>query len=69
MPCLGDARWLSDSLHDRRQAARLCVGCPVFDECSSAAPKTRGFGVWAGKDRTMRLRHRALTATTQGSEF
>jgi hypothetical protein len=45
--------WLSDHEPDRREAARLCVGCPVFVECDAyAQTHDVRFGTWGGKDRT-----------------
>lgn len=45
--------WLSEDRSERAQAARLCTGCPVFNECASSAGHNRPtFGVWAGRDWT-----------------
>jgi hypothetical protein len=45
--------WLSESEAERAQAAKLCGGCPVFDQCGEAASARREkFGTWAGVDRT-----------------
>jgi hypothetical protein len=45
--------WTSDKLEERREAARLCQGCPVQTECLSAAQARREkFGVYGGKDMT-----------------
>ena len=45
--------WLSEDHDERRQAARLCAGCPVIDPCDRAASAQRAsFGTWAGRDRT-----------------
>jgi hypothetical protein len=47
--------WLSELGAERREACTLCAGCPVFEACAAAAT-ARGerFGVWAGRDRTVR---------------
>jgi hypothetical protein len=49
----GSWLWLSDNAADRAEAARLRVGCPIFNPCGQAA-EARGerFGVWAGRDFT-----------------
>jgi Transcription factor WhiB len=45
--------WLSEDRHERAQAARLCVGCPVQPECWSVAVTRREwFGVWGAVDFT-----------------
>jgi hypothetical protein len=45
--------WLSDHPGERREATRLCHGCPVFTPCGAAAEaRQERFGVWAGRDRT-----------------
>jgi hypothetical protein len=45
--------WLSDSAAERRVAAILCAGCPVFDPCGEAATaRAEPFGVWGGRDFT-----------------
>jgi hypothetical protein len=43
--------WLSDDWGERREATKLCGGCPVLDQCG-AAGKAWGvtWGVWGGKD-------------------
>jgi WhiB family redox-sensing transcriptional regulator len=59
--------WFSDRsrggqsrLRDRREAARLCEGCPVVSECLEYAVATRQrYGVWGGmseRDRTVLTR-------------
>jgi WhiB family redox-sensing transcriptional regulator len=59
--------WFSDRsrggqsrLRDRREAARLCAGCPVVRECLEYAVGTRQrYGVWGGmseRDRTVLTR-------------
>ena len=59
--------WFSDRsrggqsrLRDRREAARLCDGCPVVRECLEYAVATRQrYGVWGGmseRDRTVLTR-------------
>jgi transcription factor WhiB len=45
--------WLSESEDDRREAIKLCRGCPAFDPCGEAAESNREtFGVWASEDFT-----------------
>ena len=45
--------WLSDRKAERREAVKLCRGCPVFDPCGQAAQaRQERFGVWAGVDMT-----------------
>ena len=47
--------WLSEEAHERAVAARLCRGCPALTECGEAAEARRErFGVWGGRDRTLR---------------
>jgi hypothetical protein len=47
--------WLSESEPERSEAARLCIGCPVFIECGGAATANdERFGVWAAVDRSVR---------------
>ena len=51
--------WLSDDPDERAKAAELCRewACPILDACHDAAEAHRErFGVWAGRDRTMRPR-------------
>lgn len=51
-PCTGHGEWLSDDTDERREAAELCGGCPVFDACGAAADELQvRFGTWAGVDR------------------
>jgi hypothetical protein len=53
--------WLSDDESERRIAAQLCVGCPVFGPCGQAATARRErFGVWASVDRTVRPGHKGV---------
>jgi hypothetical protein len=47
----GSWLWLSEDPADRRQAAAMCSGCPVFDPCDEVGQHQR-FGTWAGRDRT-----------------
>ena len=47
----GSWLWLSEDPADRRQAAAMCSGCPVFGPCDEVGQHQR-FGVWAGRDRT-----------------
>jgi hypothetical protein len=45
--------WLSDHVSDRREATRLCIGCPVLELCRQAAVARRErFGVFGGRDFT-----------------
>lgn len=45
--------WFSDSILDRTEAQRLCLGCPIQAECLSDAKATRQrVGVWGGVDFT-----------------
>jgi Transcription factor WhiB len=45
--------WLSNLKTERAEAARLCIGCPVFHPCGEAAEaRQETFGVWSGVDRT-----------------
>jgi Transcription factor WhiB len=47
--------WLSEQESERREAARLCRGCPVLRPCLTAAKAQREtFGVWGGRDFTHR---------------
>jgi hypothetical protein len=49
----GATLWTSEKLEERREAARLCQGCPVQAECLAAAQARRErFGVYGGKDLT-----------------
>lgn len=43
--------WLSENEGERRKAARLCGGCPVFDPCGQVG-QFQTFGVWAAVDKT-----------------
>jgi hypothetical protein len=55
VPCEGGdgEAWVSESLSERRRAARLCGNCSVLDLCAAAADETgERWGVWAGRDRT-----------------
>jgi Transcription factor WhiB/Poxvirus D5 protein-like len=46
--------WLSDHPGERREATRLCQGCPVFAPCGAAADeRDERHGVWGGVDRTV----------------
>jgi hypothetical protein len=45
--------WLSEHKAERREAAKLCRGCPVIEQCGRAAEaRDEKFGVWAAVDRT-----------------
>jgi hypothetical protein len=47
--------WLSEDEHERAQAARMCIGCPVQMECWAVARARRErFGVWGAVDFTPR---------------
>jgi hypothetical protein len=47
--------WLSDHEPERAEAARLCIGCPVFVPCGqAAAANDERWGVWGGRDRSVR---------------
>jgi Transcription factor WhiB len=47
--------WVSDHPGERREAARLCAGCPVTGECRRAADaRDERWHVWGGKDYTRR---------------
>ena len=55
--------WLSEHEAERREAARLCFGCPVLVECGAAATANdERWGVWAGRDFTRRPRKRKQAA-------
>ena len=58
--CQGDPRWTSDDREERQQAAEMCIGCPVLDQCRDFA--VRNFEeahVWGGKDFTVQRRNAA----------
>jgi hypothetical protein len=63
-PRCGDSEtsylWLSDHDSDRKQAAIMCRGCPVFDPCDEVGQHQR-FGTWAGADRTRAPGKKAAT--------
>jgi hypothetical protein len=43
--------WLSDHPGGRREAVKLCAGCPVIRECRQAADaRDERWHVWGGKD-------------------
>jgi Transcription factor WhiB len=47
--------WLSEHEPERAEAARLCIGCPVFLPCGQAAEAhDERWGVWGGRDRSVR---------------
>jgi hypothetical protein len=47
--------WLSEHEPEGAEAARLCIGCPVWVECRNAAEEhDERWGVWAGHDFTRR---------------
>jgi hypothetical protein len=45
--------WLSEDEQDRKQAALLCTGCPIFQPCNDVGRHQR-FGVFGGRDTTVR---------------
>jgi hypothetical protein len=45
--------WLSEEPGERRLAALMCAGCVVWAECSEVGQHQR-FGVWGGRDTTVR---------------
>jgi hypothetical protein len=45
--------WLSEDQAGRKQAARMCRGCPVIDPCRDVG-QYQTFGVYGGVDRTRR---------------
>ena len=47
--------WLSEDQADRKQAARMCRGCPVTDPCREVGQFST-FGVFGGVDTTRRVR-------------
>jgi hypothetical protein len=50
--------WVSDNWLERRTAAHVCLGCPVFDRCRAAAEAepVEVWGVWAGREILRRHR-------------
>jgi hypothetical protein len=59
----GGDLWVSESVEDRRHAARLCNGCSVISECRRVA-EARGekFAVWGGRDFSPQSKRRADAA-------
>src|SRR5687768_14584629 len=49
----GSWLWLSEDPADRRLAAAMCSGCPVFEPCDEVG-QHQHFGTWGGVDRTVR---------------
>lgn len=47
--CDGDSRWTDDDPAVRREAAKLCKGCPVFALCREAG-RGEDAGIWGGID-------------------
>ena len=47
-----DNPWTHDDDRVRREAAKLCHGCPVIAQCYAHGKKHREFGVWGGVDLT-----------------
>jgi hypothetical protein len=43
--------WLSEFERERKQAARLCAGCPVLEPCREVG-RYQTFGVFGGVDAT-----------------
>lgn len=51
--------FLSEKPEERALAASWCTGCPVRQECADAGAAIQAnFGVWGGRDRTVRPRKR-----------
>lgn len=52
-PCQADpAPFVSDDLHDRREALKACHHCPVLDLCRTYAEVSdEPWHVWGGQDR------------------
>jgi hypothetical protein len=49
--------WLSDHPGERREAVKLCRGCPVLLECRTAADaRDERWHVWGGRDYTRKPR-------------
>jgi Transcription factor WhiB len=47
--------WLSDHPAERREAVKVCAGCPVIVECRTAAEaRDERWHVWGGHDYTRR---------------
>lgn len=57
-PCLDGAHdWHADGRRQRALAAERCAGCPILDECLSAAlDRGEQWGVWGGVDLETALR-------------
>lgn len=51
-PCQNDPEiWVSDFAESRREAARLCIGCPRITACGlEAMENLEAHGVWGGMD-------------------
>lgn len=48
-PCNSSALWISDDPGDQAQAAELCAGCPVINQCRNYINQfPREQGVYAG---------------------
>ena len=67
-PCDGRPEWISESRTDRREAARLCAGCPIADLCGTyASTADERAGVWAGHDMTSPAQRKALRDQQNGA--
>lgn len=67
-PCADRDEWTSDDPRVRAYAAGHCARCPVLAECAAFADanhETRN--VWAGTDRTPKVKHVALQRKPQAS--
>ncbi len=52
-------RWLSEDDAEKADAAAMCMSCPVLAECSDLAGELKPtFGVWAGRDMSLKPRRR-----------
>ncbi len=55
--------WTSDVRAEREHAAGMCIGCPLLSECAADADSRReAWGVWGGRDRTLRATRTAVDA-------
>lgn len=67
-PCRYGDEWLSDDADERAVAVTWCRPCGVIAECAAAAAdKREKFGVWGGRDRTVRNRREARDDTDEGA--
>src|SRR5574343_6801 len=59
--CRGDPRWTSDDALERQEAAQMCIGCPLIEQCRAFADENREeFAVWGGRDFTVTRRQITL---------